>query len=167
MKISITGQSIKIGQSLQEYVKERIEQNINKYFDHLVKIEAVFTKDANYFSCHIVIHTGIHLVLRGNSSSFDIYASFDNALIKIESQLRRYKDKLHNHKKHKLSELEFDKSVEGTKYVISPFSAPDYEEDSQEPAEDNPIIIAEKSTQIETLTVGEAVMKMDLAHLPA
>src|SRR6185369_406318 len=70
----------------------------------------------------------------------------------IEKQLRRYKSRLTNHHKSPSGD-----PVKGKKYVIK-----DHDEDT-----DSPVIIAEKPTDIETLTVSAAVMKMDLAELPA
>ena len=53
-----------------------------------------------------------------------------------------------------------------TKYVISPTKIDDEVED-QEIDLDNPVIVAEKATKILKLSVGQAVMKMDLEDLPA
>ena len=49
----------------------------------------------------------------------------------------------------------------GTKYVLPPEAGE--QEDNKHPG----VVIAEKPTEIETLTVSEAVMKMDLQDLPA
>ena len=39
--------------------------------------------------------------------------------------------------------------------------------EGSESADGQPVIIADMETHIDTLTVGEAVMRMDLANLPA
>ena len=39
--------------------------------------------------------------------------------------------------------------------------------EGSESADGQPVIIADMETRIDTLTVGEAVMRMDLANLPA
>ena len=55
-----------------------------------------------------------------------------------------------------------DEQILGTKYVI--------EQDENQielPEDDTPLIIAEKPTNIEVLTVSDAVMRMDLSDLPA
>ena len=73
--------------------------------------------------------------------------------------MRKYKSKLNNHHRgFKTSEL----SSDAVKYVISSKG-----EEEQEFDVDNPAIVAEKPTQVLPLTVGEAVMKMDLENLPA
>ena len=78
---------------------------------------------------------------------------------KIEKQLRRYKNRIKNHKVTKESEFDL---ISGTKYVISPL-----EEEDIENIEKSPTIIAEKVSGIENLSVKDAVMKMDLLNLPA
>ena len=41
------------------------------------------------------------------------------------------------------------------------------EQGREEEANDNPVVVAEMTTPIETLTVSEAVMRLDLGDLPA
>ena len=51
-------------------------------------------------------------------------------------------------------------------YVIAPYSG-DEEISEEAPVDDNPVIIAENQTSVESLTVSEAVMRMDLEDSPA
>ena len=165
MQVSVSGQHLSIGLSLQEYVKERMGGSIKKYFDHAPSATVHFNKQNHDFSCDIVVNdgTGRHIVIKSNASSDDVYFAFDAALSKIEKQLRKYKSKLKDHSsKIKVSEV----IPTTTKYVISPTKIGDEVED-QEIDLDNPVIVAEKATKILKLSVGQAVMKMDLEDLPA
>ena len=89
----------------------------------------------------------------------DVYAAFDEALEKMSKQLRRYKRKITNH--HKSEQRPELVSVTGKKYVLKP------ETGEQEDDKHSGLIIAEQHTEIATMTVSEAVMKMDLQDLPA
>lgn len=165
MQVSVSGQHLSIGLSLQEYVKERMGGSIKKYFDHAPSATVHFNKQNHDFSCDIVVNdgTGRHIIIKSNASSDDVYFAFDAALSKIEKQLRKYKSKLKDHSsKMKVSEV----IPTTTKYVISPTKIDDEVED-QEIDLDNPVIVAEKATKILKLSVGQAVMKMDLEDLPA
>ena len=165
MQVSVSGQHLSIGLSLQEYVKERMGGSIKKYFDHAPSATVHFNKQNHHFSCDIVVNdgTGRHIVIKSNASSDDVYFAFDAALSKIEKQLRKYKSKLKDHSsKMKVSEV----IPTTTKYVISPTKIGDEVED-QEIDLDNPVIVAEKATKILKLSVGQALMKMDLEDLPA
>jgi hypothetical protein len=86
----------------------------------------------------------------------DIYESFEISLDKITKQLRRYKRRLKNHHNERKEPIEF---VNASSYVIS---TQDEENDSHEKESLKPLIIAEMQTKIPTLSVGEAVMQMEL-----
>lgn len=173
MEISIAGKQIDIGSSLQEYVHQRLSKTVGKYFDKAISSEVVFSKQShkheNLYQADILVNEGSKIgIIKGNANSDDIRDSFNNALDKIENRLRRYKSKIKNHHKVKLSdELAYDNesaNIKGIKYILSPYNE---EQDSSQNELDNPVIIAEKANSIQTLTVSEAVMKMDLADLPA
>jgi len=165
MQISVSGQHISIGASLQEYVRSRITSSIQKYFDHAPGANIHFNKQNHEFLCDIIVNdgTGRHTVIKSNSSSNDIYSAFDEALTKVEKQLRKYKSKLKDHS-HRMKVSEITPDV--VKYIIAPNSNASGE-DEEEIDIDNPVIVAEKATKILKLSVGQAVMKMDLENLPA
>ncbi|MBN9542309.1 MAG: ribosome-associated translation inhibitor RaiA [Alphaproteobacteria bacterium] len=161
MHINISGQHIDLGDSLRTHVEERLQKSVHKFFEKAVSSEVHFVKHNHNFHCNILVNEGTkqHLVIKGESESDDAYTAFDQALIKIEKQLRKYKDKIKNHHKKSLTDLDSTeiRKLGGTKYTI---------ERPQEETE-HPLVIAEKATIIQHLTVAEAVMLMDLADLPA
>ncbi len=164
MQISVSGQRMDMGKSLQEYVQDRLTNSIHKYFDHAPAAKVNFTKQNHLFICDILVDdgTGRHTIVKSNDSSEDVYSAFDSALSKIEKQLRKYKSKLKDHS-HRMKVSEITPDV--VKYIIDPNQ---HNLDSESEADvDNPVIIAEKATKILKLTVGQAVMKMDLENLPA
>lgn len=163
--VNISGQNISIGQSLQNYVNDRITAAVSKYFDHATSANVKFTKAGHEFVCDIVVNdgTGRHTVIKSECMSDDIYSAFDSSLSKVAKQLRRYKSRLKDrHDRIKVSEI----SPEAIKYTIN---ANHFEKtgDDNEIDVDNPVIIAEQPTKILKLSVGEAVMHMDLQNLPA
>lgn len=165
MQVLVSGQNLAVGASLQEYVKDRVLTSINKYFDHASGATVHFHKQNHEFFCDIIVHdgTGRHTIIKSNTSADDIYFAFDSALSKVEKQLRRYKSKLKDHSSRvKLSEI----APDTVKYVIAPNKIGNHE-DQEEVDIDNPVIIAEKATKVLKLSVGQAVMKMDLENLPA
>jgi len=162
MKILISGKHMEVGDSLREHVEQKLEECVNKYLGRVVGLTVVFAKESHRFKVDINGNTGTSsgVIIKSSDFGDDVYATFDNAAHKIEKQLRRYKNRLtDHHKKSHHVEGEFVPTVSATKYVIE-----DHKEDHHD---ESPIIIAEKATAIERLTVSEAVMKMDLAELPA
>ena len=164
MEISVAGKNIKLGESLEQYVEERIRVGIKKLLKDITSAEIVFSKVGYLFHTNILVKEGHGLgIIRSNFDSDEIYHSFDGAFIRLEKQLRKYKDKYKNHKATKVAHFEQfgDDTIAATKYIIS------QELQVVGEIEDQHLIIAEKATNVECLTVSEAVMKMDLAHVPA
>lgn len=161
MKIIVSGKHMSVGESLQAHIEARIQEGITKYLDRVTSVTVVVAKDAHLFRVDISGNTGTSsgVVIKSSASGGDVYQAFDAAAEKIEKQLRRYKRKLTNHHRPSHADVAFAvaRPVTATKYVLK----------DEEEAQDAPVIIAEKATEIETLTVSEAVMKMDLADLPA
>ncbi len=162
MQINISGKHIELGSAFQTHVEGRLAEGVAKYIDRVNLMDVVVTKEGH--QCRVDIHgnTGTHsqVVVKSRADADDVYAAFDVALGKIEKQLRRYKRRLTNHHKN----IDAPKAYAGQakKYTLAA------EQDNEELDEvGTPVVIAEKATDIETLTVSEAVMKMDLAHLPA
>lgn len=158
MQIQVSGRGVEVGEALRSHIQSQVDEHVQKYIDRVNSIQAVVSKDAHLFRVDLTGNVGTHsgFAVRSRGESNDVYAAFDDALGKISKQLRRYKRKLTNH--HKDADVG---SVRATKFVMSPQTG---EEDEDKHAA---LVIAEKPTQIETLTVSQAVMKMDLQHLPA
>jgi len=163
MQISVSGKGVDVGAALQSHIENQIEEHVKKYIDRVTTIGVVISREAHLFRVDINGNLGTHsgLVIRSRGASEDVYAAFDEALEKVSKQLRRYKRKITNH--HKITHEQQAEVVHstGVKYVISP-EAGEHDEEKQAG-----LIIAEKPTAIEKMTVSEAVMKMDLQDLPA
>lgn len=158
MQINVSGHQVDVGDSLREHAEERLERSVTKYFEHAIFADVVFSKEAHLFVADIHVNEGIKggIMIKAQGKSEDSYAAFDEAAERIESQLRRYKTRITSHKGAPSTR----EAIDAVKYVIK-------SDETEEEAEENPIIIAENEAHIETLTVGEAVMRMDLASLPA
>ena len=160
MQVHISGRHVDLGESFQTHVEARLSEGLGKYLDRVVSVDVVVSKQAhNQFRVDIHGNVGTHdgLVLKSQGNASEIYAAFDEAATKVETQLRRYKGRLKDHHATKPEGRPFT----ARKYVLQP-------EGSDELAiKGAPAVVAEKPTNIETLTVSQAVMKMDLADLPA
>jgi len=162
MQIQVSGKGVEVGESLRSHIQTRVDEHVNKYIDRVNSIHAVVSKDAHLFRVDITGNVGTHagFVIRSRGESGDVYAAFDEALEKVSKQLRRYKRKITNHHKEEKAESRF---VKGTKFVLSAHAGEEDEDNEKQAA----LVIAEKAMEVETLTVSQAVMKMDLQHLPA
>jgi ribosomal subunit interface protein len=160
MQVLITGKQIDVGEALRTHVEDRLTIGVGKYFDRAIDAHVVFSRQGPRYRVDCAVHVGAGINVQSHAEVDEIYASFDVAADRIEKRLRRYKRRLRNH--HKAPQGE---SLPAQAYVIEAEA-----EDAVEPEnahEFQPVIVAEASTEIAQLTVGEAVMRMDLANLPA
>ena len=166
MQITVSGKHLEIGTALQEYVSAELESVVTKYFEHAISADVVFTKERHLFKSDILVNegTGTNVLIKGSAEDDDVYAAFDLCSAKVEKQLRRYKSRIKNHHKTRIDKDDIE-LIPATKYILS--SEVDVEEEESAEGNDSPLIIAEKPTEIESLTVSDAVMRMDLGQLPA
>lgn len=175
MQVKVTGSNMEVGSALTKHVEEHLIRSVKKYFEKAVSADVHFSKDGHFFNCVVVVNEGIKggIIVKSDAQAGDPYGSFNEASEKAEKQLRRYKRKIKNYRRHggglKSVEPNYD-SISGMKYVLPPVGYNLFEEmESEESVEKESRlnVVQEKTTEIETLTVDEAIMKMDLANLPA
>ena len=166
MKVSVTGHHMQTGESLQSYVGDRVEYVVSKYFETAISAHVVFTKTNHHYHCELIVNDGTkkHDLVQSEAECDEAYSSFDSALVKLEKQLRRHKSRLKDrHNKVKISEL----SSQAIKYIINRPSNDDFDTlDEVSEGGSHPLIIAEKPLEISTMSVSDAVMRMDLENVP-
>ena len=163
MHIKVSGKQIDVGDALRGHVEGNLVAAVGKYFDRPVDAHVVFSRSGHSFQCDASVHLSTGLTAQARAMNEEIYAAFDTATDRIEKQLRRYKRRLKDHHHSRPSPVEM---VEARAYVLR---SQDDEVDG-EPDEGaaeaglQPAIIAEMTAEVKSLTVGEAVMQMELAH---
>lgn len=162
MQLHISGRHVDLGAAFQEHVEKRLQEGLSKYLDRIPSVDIVVSKQAHQqFRVDIHGNTGTHsgIVIKSQGDAGDVYAAFDAAATKAEKQLRRYKRRLKDHHSREGAEA---RATTARKYVLQPEAA-----DTEVDEKWNPVVVAESATDIATLSVSDAVMKMDLADLPA
>ncbi len=155
MKLLINGKNADVTNALREHVRQKLEADVKKYFARAIEANVVFSREAHMYRVDISVHAGRGIVMQGRAKADEMRAAFDLALEHIAKQLRRYKRRLKedHHKGHSADEL-----IQASQYVLAP-----EQEDVEVPENGQPVVVAEMTAEIATLTVGEAVMRMDLA----
>lgn len=174
MQIKVSGSNMEVGQALTSFVEEHLAKDVTKYFEKAIRAEVHFSKEKHHmFKALVTVNEGVRggIVVKSDAEAGDAHACFIEALHKATHQLRRYKDRIKNYRRNgggiKNVEPVYE-SFEAPKYILPPLSHDVFAEmEENEKAEEKLNVIQEKITDIETLTADEAVMKMDLANLPA
>lgn len=163
MQLSVNGKQLDIGDSLKEYIEREVPAIVEKYFANPTDADVTVSKEGTTFRTDIAVHVGKGIVVQGHARSGDPYASFDEAAEHMAKRLRRYKRRLRDHHRDRSQKEEI---LRASQYVLAAEEEAD-SETNEHPEPDQPVIVAEMQTQIETLSVGAAVMRMDLANIPA
>jgi len=159
MRYQISGKQIDIGEALQTHVQTELGEAVNKYSQRPTDATVIFSRDAHQYVCEAVVHLSTGLTAQARGQANEIYAAFDSCCAKMEKQLRRYKRRLKDHHKDRVQPVEL---MAASSYIL----ATETGEDESEPDTLQPIIVAETEMKIPSLSVGEAVMQMELAGAP-
>lgn len=162
MQITVQGKQMSVGDALRTHVTNKLEDMNSKYFNHGTDANVTFSKEGHghgLVRAHISVRIGSNIMVLADASEGDAYLSFDTAAEKAAKQLRRYKRRLRDHHER------IERSPEVTMLRAQDYtlSSNDSEQDDT-PRGDEALVIAEMTTHIPTLTVSEAVMRLDLAH---
>lgn len=166
MRIEVVGRQINVGESLREHLVGRMEEVVSKYSARATEARATVSRDAHMYACDCTVHLSTGLTAQASARADEVYAACDQAVIKLEKQLRRYKRRLKDHH-HKRSEpiAAFDAPAYVLDAQYDEEATPDHisAESEQADAFWTPAIVAETKEPVARLTVGEAVMQMELA----
>lgn len=158
MNLTVKGKNIDVGEALRTHVAQSLDHAIAKYFGNPIEATVTFSKQSHLFSADIAVHIGRGILVHAEESADQAYAAFDQAVDHLTKRMRRYKRRLRDHHRAETQ------SFRASQYILAP-------EAEEEPAAVNgteaPAVIAEMQTEIPTLTVGEAVMRLDLSNLMA
>ncbi|NLK73965.1 MAG: ribosome-associated translation inhibitor RaiA [Clostridiales bacterium] len=141
MRYIISGRNIDVTEGLKTAVYEKIGK-LEKYFTSDTEIHVTFTVEKERHKIEVTIPVKGNII-RAEQVSNDMYVSIDLVEEVIERQLRKYKNKLANHKQ---ASLNFNEA----------FLKDDYEED------DEIKIVKTKKFAIKPMDAEEACVQMEL-----
>jgi ribosomal subunit interface protein len=160
MNLTVKGKHLDVGDALRAYVREQLSAVTEKYFSNPIDATVLFEQEAHFYRADISVRVGRGILLQASAEASDIYPAFDAAAEKTGTRLRRYKRRLRDHHIHDAQAAAANQEP-ARQYVIE--AEPAHDDD----VGDEPVIIAEMDTTVETMSVAEAVMRMDLAEMPA
>lgn len=146
MKCSVTFRHMKSTAALKEYAEEKIDK-ISKLIERGGEAQVTLSTAKHVKTAHIELITDGSLRLRGVDSSEDMYAAIDNAVERIVRQVKRYRQKIKNHR-------EPQQGRELPHQVLTV--------DADEPKV--PEIVRTETIVAREMNVEEAVMRLDLLN---
>jgi putative sigma-54 modulation protein len=148
MQITTTFRHMEPSDALKSYAEEKLER-VRKYIDEPIVAQVFMTVEKIRHAAEVTI-TAKGITIKASEETNDMYSAVDAVVDKIERQLRRYKERIKEHKPAAdVRERQIRKSV--------------VEAASLETRRE-PVVIRTKTFSIKPMSVEEAVMQMDLLH---
>ncbi|OGI07474.1 MAG: ribosomal subunit interface protein [Candidatus Margulisbacteria bacterium GWF2_35_9] len=157
MEIIVSGQNLSMTEALREYAEKKIGK-IDKFFTEAIesgKVEMVYhhnksPEKSNEAKVMVSVHGA---VLAAKEEHEDMYAAIDLLFAKLEKQLLKYKDKMKNRKREKVSVI-----MDEMKRVDIDMA---YDESD---LKDEPVVYSTKQS-FKPMSVEEAVMRIQVSNM--
>jgi ribosomal subunit interface protein len=156
MQIQIFSKGIDVSTPLRDRISGRLEEMIDKYIHREGEAQVSVSKEGSGFKTVCSIHLPSGATMEGQGVASDAYAASNESLEHVEKRLRRYKRRLKDHSKQA-------KAKNGTMFVLENPITDNSEDDMEYDGNTEPLVIAEKSSKIRTLTPGMAAFELGLA----
>ena len=160
MQITVSGKQVDLSDALRTRVSEHLDTIAGKYFDHALEANVTFSRARSFFTCDINLHAGRGLMLRGEGEAADAHGAFDDAAEHIAKRLRRYRRRVNEHARDMANRA---RPEAARQYVLRQEEEPASNGAARSGTPTYATVIAESPAEINVLSVGEAVMRMDLA----
>jgi ribosomal subunit interface protein len=163
MQITVSGKQVELSDALRTRVAHALDTISAKYFDHALEAHVTFSRARSFFTCDINMHAGRGLTLRGEGEAADANGAFDDAAEHIARRLRRYRRRVNDHQR---DQAHRERPQAATQYVLRPTEDDAEQHQGEVQTATYATVVAEAPAEILTLTVSDAVMRMDLENGP-
>jgi len=99
MQITITARHFDLTNAIRDHVEQACEK-LSRYFDQIINIHMTLSLENNRNNVEMSLHAS-HFSLQSESEEMDMYLALDTAIDKMESQIKKLKDKVTDHQKKK------------------------------------------------------------------
>jgi len=158
MQIQIVSKGIDVSHALRERITGRLEEMMDKYIHRDGNAQVSVSREGSGFRTICSVHLSSGATMEGQGEAKEAYAAADEAMTHIEKRLRRYKRRLKDHSPKA-------KAKNAAMFVVQNPVVEDVSDDDQTDVDmaDEPMVIAESTSKIRTLTPGMAALELGLA----
>jgi len=157
MSLRISGKNMDVGDALRAKASDDMDAMVAKYFDGGYDGHMVVEPEGAGYRVECTVHLDTGAVLKATAHAPEATVAYQAMAETIAKRLRRYKRRLKSHRRPASGGVE-----DGAAYSAYVLSVPD--EDTELDADFSPPVIAETTESLRTMSVGEAVMELDLAQ---
>jgi ribosomal subunit interface protein len=171
MDLRVSGKNFAIGEAMRQHVYDRIAAAAGKYFNGSVSGHVIVEHEGSGYRADCTLHLASGITMQVEGRAHDPYICFDQAAERLEKRLRRYKRRLKGHHATSNGAIVSDAMMAGAsvgddgaivaEHVIE---APDSEASDEH--EFDAVVIAERTTALQTMPVSAAVLELDFTGAP-
>lgn len=163
--MTVTGRNVLVTEAMKQYALEKLLK-IERF--NLRIIDIVVTMDVQKLEQRVDITLKLdHVLIRSHAATEDMYASIDQAVDKIQTQIRRYRGRIRDHQAKGVSFIDMNVNVLRSpreEELLELNGEIDEENQRSLMSKYRPHEIVDTETlPLKILTYDEAVMKMDLS----
>ncbi len=96
MQVSITGHHVEVTDALKAAVEEKIGK-LKRHFDNVVDVHVILTVEKLEQKAEATVQIS-GAKLYAEDTQEDMYVAIDNMIDKLDRQVVKHKEKLHNHR---------------------------------------------------------------------
>jgi putative sigma-54 modulation protein len=97
VNITVNARHMDITEAIRAYAQDKAHK-LQRYFDRIMSIEIIIDIEGGTPMVEVVVTASHQNTFVGHHRGEDMYGCIDNAIHKVEEQLRRHKDRLRDHK---------------------------------------------------------------------
>ncbi len=162
--ISIIGRQVQVTDAMKKYAWDKLSK-IERFHNHIMDVHVTMDIQKVEHSVTIIVKFD-HFKVKAHAVSTDMYVSIDQAIDRLQRQFRRWKEKIQDHTKKKLSVVDMKVNVVQRPYdELADFNA-EIETEIKEKRSQELLpgkILGEETLPLKQLTSEEAIMKMELS----
>ncbi len=99
MELTITARHFELTNAIRDYIEKACDK-LTRYFDQIINIHFVLELQNNRNFAEMKLHAS-HFNLQSQCEEHDMYLSIDSTIDKMESQVKKLKDKVTDHQRKK------------------------------------------------------------------
>ena len=151
MQVSVTFRHVEPTESLKEYSAEKVRKVCAKYLREPIEAHVILSVVKHRHQAEINIHAK-HFDISAHECTGDLYSAIDLTLDKLESQLRKHKDRINHHKGRRPAAGEIKNiPVEVLEIDEAELSS-------------NPKVVEVDNIPAKPLSIDDAVLQLELNH---
>ena len=163
--ITVTGRHIHVTDAMKDYAIEKVSK-IERFSAHIIDVLVIMDIQKLDHTVSVILKVD-HIKIKAQATTLDMYASIEKSIKKIQTQVRKYRDKIQDHQAKAVSVVDMNVNVLRRPHNEIEDINEDIEQVSREKMEEEyrpNEIVARETRPLKLLTQEEALMKMELSE---